>query len=554
MKKLVYAFLVCAFALPFTSCKDDDKDEVFAPAEKVENLTFNDTDMDPLKIGGTLSWTNPTNEDNISGYNIYLSENVTDRSAKLGAVSKGKNSFDIPAGTAMNTYLLVVAYNATGESANAASITVKDNSGDPIVTEMFFADEDKAKGFISGTLTWTNPSPEGYITGYVIYSSDNSTEKGTKLGEVEAGKSTFEIPEGTVYQPYLFVITKKGEVESENIASLAIEDYIVENPVPLPYGMYLLNGGNWNENNASISFYDFNTGEMTGHIYQTANGSGLGDSAEQILMYGSKIYATVTTSNRIVVLDREGKLIKSIEPKEGEEPVNPRGIVADNGKVYISYFYGHAVAVLDTATLQIEKQVKVGRYPEKLTVANGKIYVANSGGNDYPNYGKTVSVIDAGTLEVEKEIEVLINPVSILSDSQGDIYVISMGDYGDVKNTLQRIDAKTNDVTIIDNASKMTLVNDELYTIYAQWGEPEIKYRKYNVLTEEVLSESFIEDTSVLSSPNAIAVDEQSGKIFITNSDWGSTSSLYIFAADGKLEKGDIDTKGYEAKSMIFAY
>lgn len=547
MKKYFYALMACTIlTVSFTSCSDDD-DDPFAPTEVVTNLSFTDADMEPYKIGGTVTWSLPSSEDNITGYVIYLNETATGKDHKLGEVTKGKTSFDIPNGTEFKAHLSVVAQNIMGEASNSATIEVKDNSGDPVVTELAFTDTDPSIKTIAGTLTWKLPVPEAYVTGYVIYVGDKNDEKGTKVGEVAAGISTFDVPEGTPYKAFLQVVAKRTSGESEIFAAMPVTNYVVPSK-----GLYILNGGNQGENNASISYYDIATGKLTTDIYKTANGSGLGDSAEQMLIYGSKMYVTVTASNRIAVLDMNGKLIESIEPKEGDEPMNPRCMVADNGKIYVSYFYGHAVAVLDTTTLKIENKVSVGRYPEQLAVANGKIYVSNSGGLDYPNYGSTVSVIDLNTFKVEKDIDVIINPGSLMADSQGDIYVISLGDYGDIKNTLQRIDGKTGAVTVMDNATKMTIVNDKLYTAYAQWGVPTITYKKYDVLTEQLIDGNIIKDGTDIASPYAIAVDPLSEDFYITESSWGSTGSLFTFTAEGKLKDKAIDTGGYEAKSVIF--
>ncbi|MDF9829961.1 DUF5074 domain-containing protein [Parabacteroides sp. PF5-6] len=545
MKKFILGLVACTLmSVSFSSCEDDDE-KIVIPSEVVTNLSFTDTDMDPYKIGGTLSWELPASEENVTGYVVYLSETTTEKATQLGEVAAGVKSFIVPAGTDLNSYLLVVAKNVVGESEQVASIAVKDNSGDPIVTELKFTDTDNAFLKIGGTLSWTLPNPEGYATGYVIYGSDDNTKKGTKIGEVEAGISSFDIPEGTAYYAFLQVISRTAAGESENISSVAVKDNFIGT-------LLILNGGNFNENNASIASYDLETGVLTPNFYLTANGSGLGDSAEQILVYGTKIYVTVTTSNRLVVLERDGKLIKSIEPKDGDAPLNPRGMVADNGKVYVSYYYGHAVAVLDTASLAVEEVIPVGRYPEQLAVSKGKIYVANSGGLDYPNYGTTVSVIDQTSLEVEKEIEVLLNPTALQSDSRGDIYLISMGNYGDVKNTLQRIDATTGEVTVMGNASRMTLVNDKLYTAFAQWGDPNITFKVYDALTEAVANENFITDGTSITNPYALAVDPTTGDIYVAESAWGSTGSLYIFSADGKLQGSPIDTQGYETKCMTF--
>jgi YVTN family beta-propeller protein len=547
MKKLFYLVSICALTtmpFTFTSCSDDD-DPVEAPSGGVSSLSFTDTDKAEGKIGGTLTWTLPDPETGIDNYVIYLGGTATEKKTKVGEVAKGTKSFDIPAGTELQAYLIVVARNATGESTNMATLAVTDNVGLPIVTNPSFVDVDRKLGQIAGTLSWTAPAEDiEAITGYAIYAGDSSDDEGTKIGEAAADATSFEIPEGTAYKAYLRIVTLS--TYGQFSYSLAIEDVYTKG------GFYILNSGNWEANNASLSYYDYVKGTLSTEVYKNANGKGLGDGAEQLLVYGAKMYITVTGSNRLVVLDLDAKEIKSITP--AGEPMNPRCMVADNGKVYVSYFYGHSVAVLDTASLEIEKEVKVGRYPEQLAIANGKIYVANSGGNDYPNYGKTVSVIDPGTFTVEKEIEVIINPTQLVADSQGDIYVISMGNYSDIKNTLQRIDGQSNEVRVIDNATSMRLVDDELYTLFGQWGESKITFKKYNALTEEAINDNFIQDADAISPNNSpvLAVNPVSKQLLILEAPYGATSSLYLFTPDGKLEGKAIDTGGYASKWVTF--
>ncbi len=413
-----------------------------------------------------------------------------------------------------------------------------------VVTDLAFTNTSQDSRQISGPLAWNLPSPEGDITGYAIYLSDSATARDKALAIVPKGTTSFDVPAGTDYYPWLVVVAVNAFGESNNQAGISVDAYQRE-------GIYILNAGNWQENNASLSFFDINTGTMTGNLYSTANGSGLGDSAEQILIYGSKIYITVTGSNRLVVLDKDQKLLKSINPIAGN-PLNPRRMTAHDGKIYFTCFDGHQAAKLDTASLTVEKMVKVGRYPEQLAVANGKLYVANSGGVDFPNYGKTVSVIDLASFEVEKAIEVELNPVCLAADSQGDVYVISKGDYNTVKNTLQRIDGQTGEVSVIDYGTQMTMTKDKLYYIYAQDGSQDIKYKIYDALTEKIVSDKFIVNDIKIASPEAIAVDPATGKIYITSAPWGETSELFIFSADGKLDRGSMDTKGYYAKGLAF--
>ena len=467
IRKLFCAFAVCALiTASFSSCSDDDeKDELRVPSEVVANLSFQDTDPDVLKIGGTASWDLPASEENVTNYVIYLGGGPTDKATKLGEVAAGKTSFEIPAGTDFNTNLLVVAKNVVGESGNITSISVKD-------------------------ISVSEPEPE---------------------------------------------------------------------PEPATAGYYILNRGNYNANNASISYFDVAANKLTPNYYQSVNGKALGSDAEQMFVYGSKIYVSVTSSNRIAVLDMTGKEIKEFTPKTSAgEPVNHRCFTALDGKVYVSYFYSSSVAVLDTASLELEKEISLGtvkdkdgkessRYPEQLTVANGKVYVALS---EY-GAGKYVAVIDPVSAKVEKEIEVVVNPTNLAASSKGDVYVISMGNYGDIKNTLQRIDASGN-VTTLGNGSKMSLVNDKLYVAYAQYGDPTPTFKMYDALTGTVESENLISDGTTLSNPNSIDVDPLTGNIFISNAPYGETGTMYIFDPEGKKVGEPFDTGGYDTQKVVF--
>ena len=328
-------------------------------------------------------------------------------------------------------------------------------------------------------------------------------------------------------------------------------------------GCYILNRGNYNDNNANISYYDMATGKLTTDYYQSVNGKGLGSDAEQMFMYGSKIYVSVTTSNRLVVLDKEGNEIKEILPTNtAGEPMAPRCFTALNGKVYVSYYYGSSVAVLDTTSLEIEKEIPLGsatitdwygnvvtssRYPEQLAAANGKIYVALS---EYGS-GKTVGVINPTTATLEKEIDVVLNPCNLAAGSKGDVYVISMGDYGDIKNTLQRIDASGN-VTTLGYGTKMTLVNDKLYVVYAQYGAPAPSFERYDALTGTLETSTLITDGTSIANPNSIDVDPNTGNIYISDAAYGSTGTMYVFTSDGVLFGTPFDTGGYDTQKVCF--
>ena len=212
-----------------------------------------------------------------------------------------------------------------------------------------------------------------------------------------------------------------------------------EPPVPVDThadGLYILNEGTFQHNNSTITYYNFETGAITEDIFLEANHRGLGDTGNDLQRYGSKLYAVVNNSNRLEVMNFEdAKSIKSIN-LDGKQP---RYICFYGSKAYVSCFDGDVVRI-DTATLEVDGTVRCGRNPEGICVCNHKLYVANSGGLDNPNYDNTVSVIDPTTFTVTNTVTVGINPSVVANYNDRYVILVSRGDYMNVPYKLLKID------------------------------------------------------------------------------------------------------------------
>ncbi len=73
--------------------------------------------------------------------------------------------------------------------------------------------------------------------------------------------------------------------------------------VPIGDGTaYVLNEGNWGANEASLSRINLTTGAITNNVFSAANDRNLGDVAQDIVVYGSKAYVTVSFSNTVEII------------------------------------------------------------------------------------------------------------------------------------------------------------------------------------------------------------------------------------------------------------
>ncbi len=305
-------------------------------------------------------------------------------------------------------------------------------------------------------------------------------------------------------------------------------------PAPPAPGIFVLNQGTFNNNNSTLSFYNFNTQQVTSDIFTAANGTGLGDTGNDIEIYGAKMYIVVNVSSTIEVVDpKTSKLIKEVKMFNGVVAREPRDIVFYKGSAYITSYDG-TVAVMDTTALTISKYITVGRNPEQLTVANGKLYVANSGGLGYPNFDNTVSVIDLGTLTVTKTLTVVANPQNVGTDGNGNVYVLSAGNYNDVPSSLAVIDDAQDVVKSQTNfdGSGMLVQGANAYFITSA-----NKIIVYNTATQTVTNAGFITDGTTITNPYSIAANSTTGEVFVTDAkDFKSNGTLFAFDKTGKKD------------------
>lgn len=318
------------------------------------------------------------------------------------------------------------------------------------------------------------------------------------------------------------------------LASCHKDTPVKPTPTPVTDGLYVLNQGVFNDNNSTLSFYSYSTKTVTADIFNSANGRGLGDTGNDIEIYGSKMYIVVNVSSTVEVVDpKTAKSIRQIKLFNGTTAREPRDVMFYKGNAYVTSYDG-TVAVIDTATLGVTNYITVGRNPEQLAVANGKIYVANSGGLDYPNYDNTVSVIDPVSGTVTKTLTVADNPQNVGTDNNGNVYVLSAGNYADVGPSLAVINDNTDAVTSQTNfdGSGMVIQGTTAYFITST-----NTIKVFNLTTQTVTTNNFITDGTAITTPYALAVDGSTGEVFVTDAkDYVSAGSVYAFDKTGKKE------------------
>lgn len=307
-------------------------------------------------------------------------------------------------------------------------------------------------------------------------------------------------------------------------------------------GLYVLNSGKMGNNNAQLAYYDMGTKQLSANVFEVANGKQLGDTGNDMLIHGKKIYIAVTNSAIVFVTDLNGNILKEITVAGESANLSPRRLAKVDGKVYVSYMEGY-VGAIDTTSLAVQT-VKVGPMPEGMAYTNKKVYVANSDGYNWP-YGTTVSVIDPATFTVTKTLEVSNNPQTFHVASNNTMYLITWGDYGEVPAKLQKINTSSDAVTTIEDVVPTNMAVGKggvayiLSSVYDENWNQTITYYTFDTTKDKLIGEL----VSVSDVPNGYCIyaDEVSGDVYIGSSDYISNGDVYVVSSDGTI-KASFDT------------
>lgn len=313
---------------------------------------------------------------------------------------------------------------------------------------------------------------------------------------------------------------------------------------------YILNEGVWGGNNAEISVLD-STG-IVNDWFSRNNGRGLGDVAQDMIHYGSKLYVSVYMSNTVEVINAAtGKSIKQIDMGQR----GPRYMVEHQGKIYVTC-YDRSVVRIDTSTLSIEAACPLsGMQPEGICEVGGKLFVCNSwqyDENGQSVYDNTMSIVDIATFTEEEKITVWDNPNKVKRLDDNTIVVACAGDYGSREPKTLLLNVNTHAFSALPVAATNFDVKDGciyLYnTSYAADWTPEAHFYRVEAATGAA-TPILASYGSRLNNAYGITVHPQTGALYITNSPYGVNSDLYI-SHDG--ENAVTYEAGIYASKVVF--
>lgn len=323
--------------------------------------------------------------------------------------------------------------------------------------------------------------------------------------------------------------------------------------VPTSEGVFILNEGNLNAGNSTLSFYNPSTKEVKNGIFFSTNSRKLGDTGQSMTLYNGTLWIAVENSGIIWAIDAETFKVKGQIEANGTGNVmhNPRYIhILSDTKAYVTDLYSPNITIINPSTYQKTGSIPTGQtamYDYASTeqmVQYGDYVFTNCW-----SYSNKLLVIDSKKDKVVKEIELTTwQPKSLVLDANGKIWVITDGGYSyggesfsDNVPHLYKINAATFEIE-----SDQILDTDEANVQLALNGDRTTLYILNNDIFRMSINDSQMPVFPFITAPldsngrrhylYGLSVNPKNGEIYVADAiDYSQSGVCYRYSSDGEL-------------------
>ncbi len=302
-------------------------------------------------------------------------------------------------------------------------------------------------------------------------------------------------------------------------------------------GLFICNEGNFQYGNASLTYYDPETGETQNEVFYRANAMRLGDVAQSMVIRDGVGWIVVNNSHVIFAIDtdtfREVGRITNLP--------SPRYIhfVSDT-KAYVTQIWDNRIFIVNPKTFEITGHITC---PNMTMEAGSTEQMVQYGDYLFVNcwsYQNRILKIDTRTDSIVAELTVGIQPTSLAIDCNGKLWTITDGGfagspYGYEAPALYRIDAESFTVErqfsfkLGDDPSELQISGDG-QTLY--WINDDIW--AMDVTAERAPVRPVIESRGT--KYYGLTVSPTNGDIYIADAiDYQQQGAIYRYTAEGEI-------------------
>lgn len=302
-------------------------------------------------------------------------------------------------------------------------------------------------------------------------------------------------------------------------------------------GLFIVNEGNFQYGNASLSFYNPQTRAVENEVFKRANAFKLGDVAQSMTLHGGKGWVTVNNSHVLFAIDpvtfREVGRITNLP--------SPRYIhFLSEEKAYITQIWDNRILIVNPKRYEVIGEILC---PGMLAESGSTEQMVQLGAYLYVNcwsHQNRLLKIDTRSDQVVDELVVGIQPTSLVLDKAGKLWTLTdggleHGPYGYETPALYRIDPiafcieQRFPFTLGDSPSELQLngAGDRLYWINGDiWAMP--------IEAESLPLRPFLKarDTKYY----GLTIDPISEEVYVADAiDFQQQGIVYRYSAEGVL-------------------
>ena len=292
------------------------------------------------------------------------------------------------------------------------------------------------------------------------------------------------------------------------------------------HGIYIINEGNFQFGNASISYYNADDKSVVEDIYKQVNNQSLGDVCESMSYINGWYYAVVNNSQKIEVLNPE-----NFERKTTITGLtSPRYIIpVSRSKAYVSDYKSNRVSIINLSNNSKQGEITIHGWTEEMHMLYGKVFITNLK-ND------KLYVVNAANDLLEDSLVLAQCPGSIVEDKNGKLWVLCQGDVSMNKagalfciNPVNKSIEKRMDF-LLNESPKRLCINDTHDTLY---------YINKHVF-QLAVSASSLPSSAIISGDAknfyGLSIEPKTGHVFAADAiDYIQKGKIYNYNSKGAL-------------------
>ena len=299
------------------------------------------------------------------------------------------------------------------------------------------------------------------------------------------------------------------------------------------HGVFIVNEGNFQWSNASVTFNDFTNGNCIENIFEEVNNRPLGDVAQSICISNGLAYIVVNNSNKIEVVNLSNFASTCVI----SGLVSPRYFLpVSAAKAYVSDLYSNSISIIDLNTHVKTGEIICQGSTEEMVLQDQTVIVTNTRKDK-------IYLINTMTDAITDSIQVGFASNSLQLDKNGKLWVMCAGDQtNSINASLHQVDVQ----------QKVVEQSFQLGTPLNIWDKMRMNTTKDTIyylcngvyrlpVTDTVLpGEAFIQQGSSLF--HGLAVNPLNNNIFVADAvDYVQKGRVHYYTANGTL-LGTINT------------